>query len=443
MCGKLQSGQVSATQSYKAMEYDMPSTDTEHQADENIVDLVTPVRSDLMGPITRSQSSKPTEAHALPLPQSGSMLPSPAVPSHNANKRCSEDIHQPIQKRPNRCLSNELDAELQNLHNRFEQEREYTNDCLAEITQRVNNTSFDGLRDVRNQFKQHVEYIDRRFEKERNKLEQKIKALKVKMLKGEEIERAAVEKITDDTIKSKWDTLRYNIRSVVLMLRSCEPKDAKNTLEILQSRIPGASFFDSPNEYLRDIFEGYLELYIWKFVSEDVFHGSGRQWRGSIFKNFQAMRREAISAEKDSEKIAELALWLSQGSEAVTSQLDKELQQPMADEFAECIFAMFQSRPKPVHQGEIKEVLGVVVYDATELVKMFMSSKALLLPVWPGSQGFNRDWSTTDFENVYLPSDKCNARYIQLRPALVKRGNADGEKHDVSVILCKPACLYF
>ncbi|KAM3445450.1 hypothetical protein NHJ13734_000363 [Beauveria thailandica] len=417
------------------MEYDMPSTDTEHQADENIVDLVTPVRSDLMGPITRSQSSKPTEAHALPLPQSGSMLPSPAVPSHNATKRCSEDIHQPIQKRPNRYLNNELDNELQDLHD--------TNNSLAEMIQRVNDASFNGLRDVRDQLKQHVESIDHRFAKERNKLEQKIKALKVKMLKGEEIERAAVEKITDDTIKSKWDTLRYNIRSVVLMLRSYEPKDAKNTLEILQLKIPGASFIDSPKEYLRDIFEGYLELYIWLFVCEDVFSGHGRQWRGEFFKLFQIARREAISTEKDPEKIAELALWFSQGGQASTSQLDKKLQQPMADEFAESIFAIFQSRPKLVHQGEIKEVLGVVVYDATELVKMFMSSKALLLPVWPGSQGFNRDWSTTDFENVYLPSDKCNARYIQLRPALVKRGNADGEKHDVSVILCKPACLYF
>ncbi|KAM3543731.1 hypothetical protein ARSEF1564_003391 [Beauveria bassiana] len=418
MSGRLQNGEVSATQSYEAMEYNIPSTDTENQADENIVELVTPARSDLMGPITRSQSSKPTEAR-------------------------SEDNHQPMQKRTTQYFNNELANELQNLRDRFRKERENTHNKLQEIIQHVDDVSSDGMRDVRDQFEKHVECIDRRFAKERNRFEQKINKLKAEISKGAKREKVAAEKITDDTIKSKWNALRYNIRSVVLMLRSCEPKGAKDTPEFLRFIIPESEFKDLPQEYLREILEGYLELYIWKFIYHHVFLGQGRQWRGNIFKLFQMARQEAISTEKDPKKIAEFASWSSQGGEASTSQLDKELQQPMADEFAESIFAMFQSQPKTLYQDDINEVLGVAVYDATELAIMFMSSKALLLPAWPFHRPLENDWPTTDFENERLPNVKSNDRFLVFRPALLKFGNADGENHDVHVILCKPARLYF
>ncbi|KAM3501540.1 hypothetical protein MY10362_005468 [Beauveria mimosiformis] len=155
------------------------------------------------------------------------------------------------------------------------------------------------------------------------------------------------------------------------------------------------------------------------------------------------MRQEAMGSEKDAKKLAELALWLSEGSEAVTSQLDKELQQPMADDFAESIFAMFQPHPKSIHQDQIKEILGVVVCDATELVMMFMSSKALFLPAWPRRELFNRDMLDTDFDNDHLPCNESKAKCVETRPALIKYGNADGERHDDHVILCKSARLYF
>ncbi|KAM3463110.1 hypothetical protein NHJ6243_003552 [Beauveria neobassiana] len=115
----------------------------------------------------------------------------------------------------------------------------------------------------------------------------------------------------------------------------------------------------------------------------------------------------------------------------------------MADDFAESIFAMFQPHPKSIHQSQIKDVLGVVVCDATELVMMFVSSKALLIPDWPRRELVSRDELATQFEIEHLPCNKSSARFIGIRPALLKFGNADGENHDVHVILCKPARLYF
>ncbi|KAM3515000.1 hypothetical protein MY11210_001359 [Beauveria gryllotalpidicola] len=307
----------------------------------------------------------------------------------------------------------------------------------------VNNGSADELQYLDDRFRQEREYMDDRFTEEREKLYQEIDILKMKMSESAKREKVVAEKTTDDTIKSKWDTLRYNIRSVVLMLRSYKPKNTKQTLDTLRSRIPKAPFEKFTDGYFREIFEAFLELYIWLFVYEDVFSGCGRQWRGSIFEHFQAMRREAIESEKDLKKLAELALWFSQGDKAVTSQLDKELQQAMADDFAETIFTMFRSHPEPTCQAQIKEVLGVVVCDATELVKMFMSSKALLLPVWPRRKLFNRDSLASYFEIDHLPCNESNARFIRIRPALIKYGNADGEKHDISVVLCKGARLCF
>ncbi|EJP70071.1 uncharacterized protein BBA_00940 [Beauveria bassiana ARSEF 2860] len=408
MSGKLQSGAVSPTPSYEGD--DMPSNDTEYQPDKDSVNLVTTSRSDQMAPRTRSQSSKSAKGCGPPLSRSDSTTPVAAASSPSNAKRCDEDNQLPIKKRLIKCVKNDSAHGIQYLHDRFRQEREY---------------------------------IDNRLTEEREKLHEEIDILKMEMLEGAKREKSAAEKVTDDTIKSKWNALRYNIRSVVLMLRSCEPKGAKDTPEILRLGIPEAEFKDLPQEYLREIFEGYLELYIWEFIYYHVFLGQGRQWRGNIFKLFQMARQEAISTEKDPKKIAEFALWLSQGGEASTSQLDKELQQPMADEFAESIFAMFQSQPKTIHQNDIKEVLGVAVYDATELAIMFMSSKALLLPAWPFHRPVENDWPTTDFENERLPNVKSNDRFLVFRPALLKFGNADGENHDVHVILCKPARLYF
>ncbi|KAM3481268.1 hypothetical protein MY8738_004524 [Beauveria namnaoensis] len=443
MSGKLEGGEVSSAQSYDAEKLDMPSTDMEHQVEENSVTLVAPDRSDQMAPRTRSHSSKPADACDLPLSRVDSMSPAPAVSFRDNAKRCIEDNELPMQKRRHQCVDNGSAAELQCLNDRFRREREYMETRISEIIQYVENDLADGRRILHDQFQQQNECIEHHFAEQRTKLDQKISKLKAEISKGAKREKVAAEKITDDTIKSKWNALRYNIRSVVLMLRSCEPKGAKDTPEILRLGITEAECKDLPQEYLREIFEGYLELYIWDFIYYHVFLGQGRQWRGNIFKLFQLARQEAISTEKDPKKMAEFALWLSQGGEASTSQLDKELQQPMADEFAESIFAMFQSQPKTIHQDDIKEILGVAVYDATELAIMFMSSKALLLPAWPFRRPLGNDWPTTDFENERLPNVKLNDRFLVFRPALLKFGNADGENHDVHVILCKPARLYF
>ncbi|KAM3449099.1 hypothetical protein MY3296_007214 [Beauveria thailandica] len=381
MSGKLQSGEVSPTPSYEG-EHDMRPTDTEYQPDEDCVDLVTTDASGQREPRTRSQSSKSKKGCGLTLSRSDSTSAVAAASSANNAKRCIEDNQQPIKKRINHCINNDSAYGLQYFHDRFRQERETIDNRLTEERENIYNLLL-----------KEREYIDNRLAEDREQLYQEIDDLKMNMSEGAKKEKAAAEKITDDTIKN--------------------------------------------------IFEGYLELYTWKFVSEDVFHGSGRQWRGSIFKNFQAMRREAISAEKDLEKIAELALWLSQGSEAVTSQLDKELQQPMADDLAESIFAMFQPHPKPTHKDQIKEVLGLVVCDATELVMMFASSKALLLPGWPSGEVTNRDLLGTYFDIDHLPCNESKAKYVRTRPALIKYGNADGEKHNVRVVLCKSALLYF
>ncbi|KAJ6779669.1 hypothetical protein PWT90_02717 [Aphanocladium album] len=287
------------------------------------------------------------------------------------------------------------------------------------------------------------QYIEERLAEQQEGIDREINRLRQKLSKREEKHKSAADKTTDDDIQRKWETLGFNIRSVVLTLRCYEPDDDEKTLATLRTRVPSASFDNVTAVLRKEIFETYLEAFLWKFVYTEVFSGHGHQWRSTAVSLVQEAKRAITKQGSDPSKRTELALWFAQGCEATTSQLDTACQQPMADELAETLFSMIHPDPQARYQREVKDILGVVIHDATELALGFMSSKALLIPDWPMEEQSNRVWTHEEFVMDNSTEDGSKERFVVIKPSLEKYGNADGEKHDLSRVLCHPVVLYF
>lgn len=162
--------------------------------------------------------------------------------------------------------------------------REYTNQCLSEERKYIEQ-ELDHAR----------EHVEGCFAEERERTKRKINNLKLGFLKNEMERNAALEKITDDQMKKSWEMLGWNIRNVVYMFRGYQPKGDAKTLETLRARLAAVSFENVPVESHKDLFEAYLEAFLWKFVYTEVFSGSGRQWRTSVIRLVQEAKREITS----------------------------------------------------------------------------------------------------------------------------------------------------
>ncbi len=141
--------------------------------------------------------------------------------------------------------------------------------------------------------------------------------------------------------------------------------------------------------------------------------------------------------------MAEVALWLSEASRITLLQPDKKSQEKTIDNIAESLLNMFNANTRPKVRDRVKSELAIIVQDATELLLMFTSSKALLITDWPAETRTYRKWMNDDLEHKYLAEETSNERCMVIRPALEKFGNADGENHDLSTVLFKPILFYF
>ena len=147
-------------------------------------------------------------------------------------------------------------------------------------------------------------YVEDRLTAERTKRDQEVEFLKEQLSKSEERERRNAEKSTDDTIKGKWETMGYNIRNIVYMMRGYNLKDERSVVLALQTRLPEASFDNVPEDAKRDAFEQFMGAYIWHFVYIDILSGGGCQWRSNVVNLIQAAKRDIISMTTVSQKRA-------------------------------------------------------------------------------------------------------------------------------------------
>lgn len=113
----------------------------------------------------------------------------------------------------------------------------------------------------------------------------------------------------------------------------------------------------------------------------------------------------------------------------------------MIDMLIDSLLNMLQTRPSDRHIEQARCVITEIVHDATELAIMFMSSKALLIPDWPNYELFGRLWHIQELDTHVLAYSETEDWGMVVRPGLEKYGNADGEKHDISTVLCKPALI--
>lgn len=137
-------------------------------------------------------------------------------------------------------------------------------------------------------------YVEDRLTMERVRCNQEVELWRAQLSKHEEKEKKNAEKNTDDSIKSKWETMGYNIRNIVYMLRGYELMEEETVLWELQTRLPKLPFNDIHVEAKRDAFDSFLGAYIWKFVYIDILSGKGCQWRSNVVNFVQAAKRDII-----------------------------------------------------------------------------------------------------------------------------------------------------
>ncbi|KAJ3496235.1 hypothetical protein NLG97_g2811 [Lecanicillium saksenae] len=258
------------------------------------------------------------------------------------------------------------------------------------------------------------EYVEDRLVQDKAQRDQEVALLKEALSKTENKLKILTEKSTDDTIKNKWDTMGYNIRNIVHMMRSRQLRADDSTLSIFRGRVPVATFTNVPQESGEAHVAMFLGAYLWNFVYSDILCGRGRQWKNLVFRHIQAAKREMMVMEDKLESKSRLASWFAQSTAKDVCQIDETGQQDLIDHILAALFKLSHNDSSELEEKQLRELIAVVVHDATELATIVMSSQALLLPDWPitRQRGRNWTWKSFDMENFTLDGSTS-------RPALV------------------------
>lgn len=124
-----------------------------------------------------------------------------------------------------------------------------------------------------------------------------------------------------------------------------------------------------------------------------------------------------------------------------TLQLDEASLRKIAEGQASELLSLCCFEPGPNIREQITTMLAGIVKTALEVATLLMSSKALFLVVWPSKNCRFRTWKVPEVEILEGdPYDytECTA----VRPALLKWGNAEGEKYDQSMVVCPPIMVF-
>ncbi|OAA67547.1 hypothetical protein ISF_03723 [Cordyceps fumosorosea ARSEF 2679] len=252
-----------------------------------------------------------------------------------------------------------------------------------------------------------------------------------------------VGKVTDDIIERQWVLLDFNINSIAIELSAyLFPKPTK-VLAVLRTRLPITSSEGISQKTYENMKRTFLKSFMWNFVYTDFFLGRGSPWKGGIVQEVQRVRRTLIENREDTESRAKCAKWLSQAHHLAAVQPNEEVLAQVVHEFADTLLSMVLSKEQQKCRGQLKANLDNVVRLATDLTRLFLSSKALLVPDWPHHGSTYRQWTNSEIACEDSTEEESRNRYLVKSPALEKYGNADGENHHLSTVLRKPQIVYY
>ncbi|KAJ3530222.1 hypothetical protein NM208_g9421 [Fusarium decemcellulare] len=258
-------------------------------------------------------------------------------------------------------------------------------------------------------------------------------------------------KATNDVVQSKWKQLGYNIRSLakaLAKLPAVRPEE-----EHIKQR-----FRDLSVNWCRQLFnEDYREFiihgYLWSLVDRKLFDGTSGIWCGTYGQAFKTMREQIVECFPRAEasqhtcmSLAQGARWVVQGSaileyiwapnqKALDHLLDLETQHLMS-------LCRIPAANTTKIANQIFNEFQAIVDVALELDQIFMRSKAFLVVRWPDASKTSHEalrYDADRMDAVGWEKDLCSESEVKLvlSPVLWKIGNADGQRYDTDMILCK------
>jgi chromosome segregation ATPase len=99
-------------------------------------------------------------------------------------------------------------------------------------------------------------------------------------------------KVSDDTIRSKWKQLDYNIRAMARALAKCQTKCSmdnvnKARFESIVSSWPKLLENDDYKELL-------IAAYLWTLVNEEIFQHGDKFWGGGLIRGLKSIRAHLV-----------------------------------------------------------------------------------------------------------------------------------------------------
>ncbi|KAJ4131117.1 hypothetical protein NW768_006659 [Fusarium equiseti] len=257
-------------------------------------------------------------------------------------------------------------------------------------------------------------------------------------------------KVADDTVKSKWKELDYNIRCMSMALAKCESRRPidRTVKERFSSIAPNWHTLLADEDYKEFI----LHAYIWMVVFQQVFEDRDGIQGGGYVRNLKAVREQLVARapEVDGSKHPSLsarhvARWSAQGAALFGHffERDQKALNHLASEEIDKLKSFCRpSSKKPT--TDFLQDMKTIIRNALDLDEMLMNSRAIFTVRWCD----NGQSETLRFDETRMEASAHNkdlspksAVEFEISPMLIKTGNADGGNYDSFMILCKASVV--
>ncbi|KPM41604.1 hypothetical protein AK830_g4983 [Neonectria ditissima] len=259
------------------------------------------------------------------------------------------------------------------------------------------------------------------------------------------------KKETDDTIRSKWKLLDYNISNLARHLGRAAPSHDPDyiTRDIFHSVCPTwRGLFGVDDDRREFLIQGYL----WRFVQNEVFNNTGSLSGTPTMRHLKHIQTTTIvEVEKRNlswaTSIQRIAKWRAQGS-ALLGEIwgddhDRKLRELTTAETRRLRpFWTAQLGSSDRSENRTWDELKAILECALELDHIMMGSKAHIQILWGNDfwKQNGRPLYNPDFmEAVGWKSTVSSRSSVDFfaSPMLEKVGNADGQNYDSQMVLVK------
>ncbi|KAL7936289.1 hypothetical protein V8C35DRAFT_278499 [Trichoderma chlorosporum] len=405
---------------------------------EAVVEEIPP---QIMAPrVTRSRAKKETEN------------PEKVTPNVTYRPNTRKRSHDGHQNEISKSAKRGRPSTATNQYNKFKKDAQEWVDMVGFMTRELESTKSDNQQ-LKSQVKHLKSKLDQeemeRDEKE-SALQQEIEQLQSECTKWKLRVASALDqlkkdsnkyvKVSDSEILESWQLFSYNIRNLVSQCLTENPTDQDMALKwlVVSHRLLSVHDLSSLRSFI-------LQRAIWTNAILPVLSGKQTVWQGEIGATLTRLVSTNSFNHMSNAKYLQ-----------IISRMKSIAAIDLADEDHICLAAMkilidkTMEKLKPFmpdsETEHFKDGIEKLIKQAADLHFIMMKSKAIFLAQWFGDAD-GKQFATFDQTKMvslqYGGSDGTSHSLVKFvaAPALVKIGNADGEKFDTSMVLCESSVI--